>query len=181
MSGISIRKASPADAAGIAHVQVAGWRFAYHGIMDADYLANLDEEEKTFQWEKRLSSDQAAAWIAIQDDHVVGFCRAGPLRKTKALEEAALDFSTTGELYAIYVLEEFQRQGLGQHFLRQVKLFFNKEDYTQFIVWALSENKRALKFYQNQGGVFLLEEDHPIAGNTYPESCLVFRDLNLEE
>ncbi len=44
MNDITIRAAGVADARGMAHVLVDGWRTTYAGILPADFLASFDNE-----------------------------------------------------------------------------------------------------------------------------------------
>lgn len=51
-----LRPATPADAEGIARVEVAAWRHAYEEIVGPERLEYLDVAEHASDWRARLAS-----------------------------------------------------------------------------------------------------------------------------
>ena len=170
---ISIRSATLEDARGIAHVQIEGWRSAYAGIIDPEYLNNLNIDERTEIWQKNLLYPGSTTWVAIAQDEVVGFCGVGPLRPSESVMN--LNPNTTGEVYAIYILPNYQRQGIGCQLFSYSQDYFKNRGWSQYILWALKENKSGQLFYQSQGGIPVAEEIRPIAGKDYLEVCYLFK------
>jgi GNAT superfamily N-acetyltransferase len=104
-----IREASPTDAAAIARVHVDSWRTTYAGIVPADYLANLSYARREQFWCDLFSTPTPAGcvYVAAQETgEIVGFASGGPERSGNVVYR--------GELYAIYLLAPYQRQGLGR-------------------------------------------------------------------
>ena len=62
--------------------------------------------------------------------------------------ESDEELTETGEIFAIYVLEEYCGTGVGKA-LMQAGL--GELDYQTVAVWVLKDNKRAIKFYEKCG------------------------------
>lgn len=109
---MKIRKAVLADAKGIAKVHVDSWRSTYANILPDEYLNNLSYEGREKLWENNMS--QSEVYVAENlAGEIVGFSMGGRERSEKYK-----DF--TGELYAIYVLKEYQGQGIGKMLVRPI-------------------------------------------------------------
>lgn len=175
---ISIRKATFADARGIAYVQVAGWRSAYASIIEADYLESLNVDHRAEVWGKNLVHPGATTWVAVDQDQIVGFCGVGRLRITDTTSE--LDSKNTGEIYAIYILPVYQWQGLGVRFFGLSREYFHESGLIQFVVWVLKDNEPAQLFYQRQQGLPFSQEIRPVAGKDYLEVSYIFASELLD-
>ncbi len=81
-SRVSIRRAVPADAPGIARVRVITWKAQYTGIVPAGYLAQLSPEEDVPRWRQALAHPAPGRFILVAEDQaqIVGFAAAGPER-----------------------------------------------------------------------------------------------------
>ncbi len=77
---LTIRLATPEDAAKIAHVHIESWRTTYAGIVPDACLAALNETERELQWQEWLTRD-IPVYIAELDGQVVGFISGGPIRE----------------------------------------------------------------------------------------------------
>ena len=99
-----------ADAAGIAEVQVASWGAGYRGQIPDTYLDALDVEQRTGAWRQILGSSewpQRGALVLERERAVIGFVHVGPGRGD--------DLSpATGEVTALYLLQQHWRQGGGR-------------------------------------------------------------------
>ena len=120
---------------GKAYVHWKSWQESYAGIVDAGYLAGLTLEgceEKAFRWHDNI-------FVAKDGERVVGFVGYGEARG----EEGA------GEVFALYVLEEYQHRGIGYALMRRAldELSGSHRVY----LWAFAENKKALSFYERVG------------------------------
>ena len=100
-----VRAANPSDAHPIARVHVDTWRTTYTGIVPAEYLAGLSYRDRESRWEEILAIDQPTSSNFVAETEggdVVGFAGGGPEREG--------DKNYLGELYAIYLLEGYQRK-----------------------------------------------------------------------
>ena len=57
----------------------------------------------------------------------------------------------TGEVYAIYVEEEFAGTGLGTELLRSAVAWLAERGYARATLWVLEGNARARRFYEREG------------------------------
>ena len=98
---VRIREANPADAGPMARVHVDAWRTAYAGIVPAGHLDGLSYGERESRWKEILTKGQARHNLVAETGagEVVGFAGGGPER------EGTPDYR--GELYAIYLLDEY--------------------------------------------------------------------------
>lgn len=120
---------------GKAYVHWKSWQESYAGLVDPDYLRRLTLEgcvERAFRWPRDT-------WVAKLDGQVVGFACCGPDREDPG----------SGEVYAIYVLEAFQKQKIGWR-LMQLCLEELKGCH-RVSVWVLEGNDKAIRFYEQVG------------------------------
>lgn len=168
---MAIRSAVPVDAHGIAHVQVATWRTAYRGILPDDVLAGLSVERREQSWRERAEhlGEGRSLWVAEDDDRIVGFACGGP--------EQSGDPDFAGELYAIYVLEEYQGRGIGRRLTRSVGEALLAAGIHTMLVWVLAANGIGRRFYEALGGRAVHEQQQEIGGTAYPEVAYGWADL----
>jgi GNAT superfamily N-acetyltransferase len=102
------------------------------------------------------------------DGRIVGFCDAGPNRGEPK------DFQ--GEVYAIYLLAEAQGQGLGRALFQQAVAWLMRNGWSSFLVWVLTGNTRARRFYEALGGTAAGEKPTAIAGTSYTEVAYGWRE-----
>ena len=120
---------------GKAFVHWKSWQESYAGIVDAGYLARMTLEgceEKAFRWRDNI-------FVAKDGERVVGFVGYGAARG----EEGA------GEVYALYVLEEYQHRGVGYALMRRA--LDELKGCRVVYLWLFAENKKALSFYEHVG------------------------------
>jgi ribosomal protein S18 acetylase RimI-like enzyme len=148
-----IREAQPQDVPAIAKVHVDSWRTTYDGIVASEFLASLSYEESERMWLNGLSSspNPVSLYVAeTPDGAVVGFAAAGAEREG--------DTTYKGEIYAIYVLQTYQRQGIGSALFKACALELDRRGFACFLLWVLKANP-ACQFYQALGGKFLREKE----------------------
>ena len=120
---------------GKAYVHWKSWQESYPGIVDAGYLARLTLErceEMAFRWPEGI-------WVAKLDGQVVGFAACGPDRENPG----------AGELYALYVLEAFQKRKIGWRLMRFC--LEERAGCSRVFVWVLTGNDKAIRFYEQVG------------------------------
>src|SRR5205085_8952249 len=81
--------------------------------------------------------------VAEENGTLVGFCHGGPNRGPEA--------EYRGELYALYVLENRQRQGLGRRLTLALAEHLEAAELRSMIVWVLKDNP-SRGFYESLGG-----------------------------
>ncbi|MEB3702778.1 GNAT family N-acetyltransferase [Candidatus Bealeia paramacronuclearis] len=96
-----IREAQIIDAKDIATVHIETWQSSYKGVVDQAYLDALELNGRILLWERLLQQNEILHLVAIQSEKIIGFCSAGPARKSSALESLNRDLSRMGEIHAI--------------------------------------------------------------------------------
>lgn len=110
-------------------------------------------------------------YVATDDSEtVIGFIHGGPER------EGGSEFS--GEIYAIYVLEGFQRRSVGRGLTAVLAQKLIDAGLTSLLVWVLEEN-RFRAFYETLGGQRLREKQITVGGRDLVEIAYVWRDARV--
>jgi GNAT superfamily N-acetyltransferase len=164
---ILIRPAVEQDALAISHVHVESWRTTYAGIVPEEYLASLNEAERVLLWREWLTRD-IQTYIADLDGKIVGFISGGAIREPVPTYDA--------ELYAIYLLQPAQRQGIGTALLKELAESLLSRGFKSMIVWVLEKNP-GKDFYAKSRAQLVAAKDIQIAGMTRSEVCYGWPDL----
>jgi GNAT superfamily N-acetyltransferase len=155
-TGLNIRAALLEDAPSIARVHVASWRAAYRGIVSQAYLDSLDEAQFTERWQHWIATEISATFYVAEAEGVLcGFASAGPIRKTISFYD--------GELYAIYLLPEIQRRGIGRALFASSAAALTSRGLKHMLIWTLRDNP-STGFYERLGGKIVAEDVHEIGG-----------------
>lgn len=136
-----IRAATPADAEAIAHVHVAGWRWAYNGLMPAKLLDGLSITDRTQQWQRQVGAPGAGVFVGEAGGEILGFVSCGQSR----------DADGHGEVYAMYLKKEVQGAGLGAELWREARDWLAGQGFATVKVWVLDTNVLARGFYERSG------------------------------
>ncbi|MGY0691880.1 N-acetyltransferase family protein [Virgibacillus sp. FSP13] len=137
-----IRKAISNDAKSVAKVQVDSWKTTYTKIIPDEYLNQMTYESREQNW-KDIISKQSVFVVETNEGEIVGFSNGGKERTGK--------YPTyKGELYAIYILEEYQRIGLGKLLLEPIIEDLKQHGVFSMTVSVLAENSSRL-FYESLG------------------------------
>ncbi|MBM4257936.1 MAG: GNAT family N-acetyltransferase [Deltaproteobacteria bacterium] len=167
-----VRAAYVTDAPAIARVQVESWRTTYAGIVPADYLANLSYEQQGQFWEHVASTvcGPAALYVAEgASGEITGFASSGTERTGHPLY--------TGELYAIYLLADCQRHGVGRQLFQAVVDGLLQHGLSTMLVWVLADNP-ARAFYETLGGQYVTEQEIMIGNAQLKEVAYGWRDIH---
>jgi len=172
--------ARPEDAVAIAPVHVASWRDTYPGLIPEDFLLRrLSVPRSAAQWQAALlrpGSGHATlvAEVSAGDggstpvaSAVVGFASAGPARQRG---------SFAGELYALYVLPDYQGDGLGRLLVNRIAQRLLGNGIDSMYVEVLEGNPSRF-FYEAMKGVRLAQRDLQFAGTRLPVVLYGWTDL----
>lgn len=143
-----IRKATYDDIKGMAKVNVDSWRVTYKNIVPDTYLDSMsyDLREKSFQ--KALDDEQVIVYAAKEDEEVVGYIIGG---KNREIEEFP---AYEGEVYALYILEEFHGRGIGKELVSKLFDELKARGIQHVMVKVLKDNSAKL-FYQRLGAKYV--------------------------
>lgn len=152
---IVYRKADAADAPAIAKVHVESWRKSFAGIVPPEFLDNLSVEKRTKAFEQGFSQSNYQMFVAESAaDGIVGFADFGKARE----KDSAFD----AELYAIYILREFQGNGIGENLFRLCQKGMIADKMNSMCLTAL-EISPYKSFYEKMGGQLFGKANHFLA------------------
>lgn len=156
-----IRAATIDDAPAIARVHVASWRSTYRTLLPGDFLDSLSEVGYAERWQRFIGEAGNLVYVIEDAGRLVGFASGG--------RERAGEAGYKGELYAIYVLDDFQRRGYGRQLLHAVVEGLKKMGLDDMIIWVLRDNAPARKFYEELGGGYVRAQSITIGSATLQE------------
>lgn len=172
----TIRPATETDIPALAHIHVAGWKDSYGGIVDQKFLDNLTEEQRAADWRKWFAEGTMQTLIA-QDENgcAAGFIGFGKLR-TPIPGGSPIRPLYSAEIYAIYILNEYQRRGLGQQLMRAAALKLKEMKHRSVCLWVLERNEKAIGFYRKLDGQRCGKKDIEIGGTKVKDIAFGWRD-----
>jgi ribosomal protein S18 acetylase RimI-like enzyme len=121
-------------------------------------------------WRRRLETQPpgGATLVAQAAGAIVGFASCGAARhRLEGLE---------AEVYALYVLQEHQRRGIGAALLAGCAHHFVRQGLFGFYLWALKAN-RARLFYEALGGMAAGEKSERLGQHSFLEVAYAWHDL----
>ena len=169
---ISIRTAQVTDAAAIARVHVDTWRTAYAGLLPAESLAGLSYDQREQRWQMILteSPHRHLTFVATTPQaEVIGFVGGGP--------EQSGELGCDGELYALYLRQEYHGQRLGKRLVRHLAQQMVDQGFRSLALWVL-EDTPARGFYAALGGQQLTTKTEMFGETAVVEVAYVWPDLS---
>ena len=155
-----VREARQEDAAAIARVHVDSWRTSYRGIVPEGFLADMSYEDFEDRWRGYLRGVENPHWAyrvaELPSGRIAGFACGGPQRGPAYTVYA-------GELYALYLLREHQRAGIGRRLFGSVARGLAEGGGTSLLTWVLARNP-SRHFYEAVGGELLGSQEIEIGG-----------------
>lgn len=129
---ISYRQTIPADIPSLLAIRVATW---HHEGGAAELEARGINESSVLN---RLRTDHAG-WIALDGDRAIGFAMAN---------------RSSGELWVIAVLPEYEGRGIGRQLMRQAEAWLFSHGWEDiWLTTFVDETYRAVGFYRHLGWI----------------------------
>jgi GNAT superfamily N-acetyltransferase len=168
-AGVSLREATIADCAAVARVHVRSWQESFRGIVPQSFLDRMSVEKRAVAFEKRFPESEYRMFVAEEVERgVVGFADFGEAREQVEGYE--------GELYAIYLLPEFQRRGVGRRLFNLGAEFLLSRGRRSMYLLAL-EASPYRTFYERLGGRVIGRTRIEIEGVPFEELIYGWRSL----
>jgi GNAT superfamily N-acetyltransferase len=156
---IGYREATTEDCAAVARVHVRSWRESFAGIVPQTFLDKLSIENRTSAFEQRFSAGTYKMYVAeAAGPGILGFADFGEPRQS-------ID-GYGAELYAIYLLPEFQRRGVGERLFNLVKEALARSGIDSMYLLAL-EASPYRPFYEKMGGRITGSEQIELEGTAF--------------
>lgn len=169
---IRIRKATAADSCGIAKVHVDSWRSSYADVVPHEVLFGLSYSDRRDMWDRLLDSRTGGKHCYVaetSDDRIVGFACGGPVREGCDTYE--------GEVYSIYLLEEYQHGGLGRQLLLSTAKRMKDDGIESMLLWVFEKNHEARGFYEYLGGELIGRKEVRIGASDLVEVAYGWKDI----
>jgi L-amino acid N-acyltransferase YncA len=168
--GVTIRPARMADAAGIGEVHVATWRSAYPGILGERMLSTMSPLFHTALYGGMIRrGDRLFVAVAPAGaggaERVIGFTSAGRTRSADALAE--------GEIFTLYLLDDWRERGIGRSLLRRAAEALVAIGCRSAFLWVLSDNPSRW-FYEHLGGRAAATGTAVVARRRVPQTAYVW-------
>jgi|UPI00068837AA ribosomal protein S18 acetylase RimI-like enzyme len=167
-----IRAAEVEDCDALGRLHVRCWRETYPGLMPEWVIERASAANRSLQWRQGLErgAEGPIVFLAEADDRSpAGFVAAGPAR------DAA--FPWQAEIYALYVLQRHQRQGLGMALVRTLGAALAARDRREAGLWVLSANAPVRAFYESIGGRAVHQRADKSEGWACDETAYLWQDL----
>lgn len=163
------REAVMDDVPKIAQVHVSSWRDSYKEIIPKNYLESLSVKKREDVFRKILSDGNYKLLVATTSKNkIIGFVDCGKARNKK--------YGFDAEIYAIYLLKEYQRNGIGsQLFIACIKELI-KTGYKSIYLETL-EASPYKEFYEKLKGEVVGKDIHKIADENYTTLIYGWDDL----
>jgi GNAT superfamily N-acetyltransferase len=146
-SDMLLRPAQPEDAMAVARVHVRSWQAAYRNILPDDYLDRLRPEDRAAKYDfatrDPLKPQTIVAVEGVPTSVVCGFATTMPVSDS--------DMPGCGELCALYVDPQNWGKGAGVALASAAREQMLKHGFHKAILWVLTGNVRAERFYQSDG------------------------------
>ena len=171
---IEIRKANIGDIEDIVNINIKVWKTAYKGIIDNSFLEER-EKNRIDRIEKMKSEFEKIDYfycVAVYKNKIVGIAKYGRL-----YEKEIYKLNNTGEIYALYILDEYQNKGAGKRLVYYaLNELINLKHYKKVLIWCLNDNN-SINFYLKIGGKPVLEKNKKIGNQILKETGFIFSGL----
>jgi len=165
-----IRPSKKNDARSIACIYVQTWQDTYLSLVPFGYLYAMSQRQLEQEFINELKSKKVISFVAEDGGEVVGFASGG--------RERHGDYIYRGEIYALYVLKNHQRQGLGTELVSALATKLNHFGIYSMLVWVLEHNPYR-RFYEKLNGIYLRKQRLPFAGEMLDTAAYGWIDTNL--
>ena len=141
---LTVRVATPDDAADVAGVHVRSWKAAYRGLLPDGYLDDLRPEDRMARYTLGSTDPRSpTTLVAVTDGVLCGFATIGSCRDTGT--------SSTGEVLALYVDPDAWGLGVGRRLIAEARARLSQYGFVEAVLWVLAGNARARRFYAADG------------------------------
>lgn len=151
---ITFRDAVIADCYVLAVLKGNVWNTTYQGIYPQEKLTGYDVEKNKRIFESIVENPEISLYVATDEERIVGFMTCG--KPYKPFREYGQ------EIGLLYILKEYQRQGIGRAFFHIAKKLVAERGYKEFFLSVNRKNIEAQKFYLAMGGEVLCEEGEQV-------------------
>jgi L-amino acid N-acyltransferase YncA len=151
MADVSVRPARPEDAAEIARIQVATWRYAYAALLPLAVLDGLSPADAQAAWAAAVASPPTPrhhVLVAEELRRLVGFAALAPVDEANAGDPAP---DATVVIDPLLVEPRFGRRGHGSRLLAAAVHYAREDGMTRAVVWVPEADRASCSFFTSAG------------------------------
>ena len=167
---MQIRPSQETDAHSITCIYIHTWQGTYLGLVPFGYLYSMSLGRLEQGFISELESKKVISYVAEDAGEVVGFVSGGYERQG--------DYVYNGEIYALYVLKNYQRQGVGTKLVSTLAKQLNQFSIYSMLVRVLEHNPYR-RFYEKVNGIYLRKHHMPFAGELLNVAAYGWIDSSL--
>ena len=119
------------------------WQMEYSKIVARDYLYDLSVDERYERLLVRFDDGSSDFYICRNEGLIVGAAVFG-----KSFTEG---YPEDGEISAIYLRHDYIGKGYGHALFVEIEAALSAKGYSHYVLDVLSDNSRAVAFYQKHG------------------------------
>ncbi|WP_340007202.1 GNAT family N-acetyltransferase [Paenibacillus sp. FSL K6-0276] len=167
---MKIREATSSDIDGIAYVHAESWKTTYKGLISDEFLDKITVEARRKLWIRNFETPNKDEVMYVAENEagtIIGFANGGARREPDLYD---------AELYALYLLKEYQGKGLGKLLIRSVAQNLMEKKYSSFMTWVLVGNP-AIDFYHKVGGESVASKKVKIGNEIVEEMMIGWGDI----
>jgi GNAT superfamily N-acetyltransferase len=162
--GIDVRVAAEGDLPGVESVARQAWHATYAGALSTqDIDSFLEAHYSQPALHRRLTHLGPGFIVGREAGEVIGFACLG-----RPCEDEL-------ELFAIYVLPDYQGRGVGSALWRAVEHEVRRSSTLKFHLWVLTSNLSASTFYAGKGGRVAGTRTYPVGDQEISETRFEFQ------
>jgi len=159
LGNITYREARLVDCETVARVLVRSWRESFADLVPQSVMDRITVESRIDAFEKRFQTDSYRMFVAeVADLGIIGFADCGQPREKIDTYQA--------ELYAIFLLPEFQGTGVGRRLFSMCVEAVVKSGKSSMYLLAF-EASPYRSFYDKMGGKLVRKRPVEIEGMTF--------------
>jgi GNAT superfamily N-acetyltransferase len=170
VASMQIRPSQETDAHSITCIYIHTWQGTYLGLVPFGYLYSMSLGRLEQGFISELESKKVISYVAEDAGEVVGFVSGGYERQGNDIYN--------GEIYALYVLKNHQRQGIGAELVSALANQLNHFGIYSMLVWVLEHNPYR-RFYEKIEGMYLRKQRMPFSGEMLDTVAYGWIDTNL--
>ena len=146
-----IRLASEKDCNELSKVKHNVWETTYRGIYPDDKIDNFDYERHATSFKKIVNNPQIELYVVEYENEIIGYMDFGvPFRPFEDYKQ---------ELGLLYVLKEYQGNGIGKRLFDLAYTNMKKNGFNEFFISCNKYNLSAQRFYEKMGGEMIHIDD----------------------
>ncbi len=138
----AIRKMTRSDCREAAHVIAVSWKDTYRGIIPAEEL-NRTNEQTIAENSRKNFPEENHQFVLEADGTIAGYMNVGLTDDP--------EYERCGEIYAIYILKEFQGKGFGRKLIEAGTAELKTLGCDRMLIGCLAGNP-SNSFYEHIGG-----------------------------